>query len=41
VDATDWSEIKLDPQAFRKGENELKVEVKSGNVSLDWINIQK
>jgi endoglucanase len=41
VDSSDWSEIKLDPQAFRKGENELKVEVKSGNINLDWINIQK
>jgi len=36
----DWSEIKLDPQALRKGENVLKVEVKSGEIKLDWINIQ-
>lgn len=41
VDSSDWSEIKLDLQAFRKGENDLKVEVKSGAINLDWINIQK
>ena len=37
---TEWSEIKLEPQAFRKGDNDLKVEVKSGSINLDWINIQ-
>lgn len=39
VSQTEWSELKLDPQTFRKGENELKVEVKTGSISLDWINI--
>ena len=40
VNSSDWSEIKLNQQAFRKGENDLKVEVKSGDIKLDWINIQ-
>jgi hypothetical protein len=40
VNSTEWSEIKLDPQSFQKGENDLKVEVKSGDINLDWINIQ-
>ena len=39
VEKSDWSEIKLNSQLFRKGENELKVEVKSGNIQLDWFNI--
>jgi hypothetical protein len=41
VNSTEWSEIKLDTQSFQKGENDLKVEVKSGAINLDWINIQK
>lgn len=39
VDQTDLNELKLTPQLFKKGENEMKVEVKSGSVDLDWINI--
>jgi endoglucanase len=41
VDSLDWSEIKIGSQTFGKGENDLKVEVKSGAINLDWINIQK
>ena len=40
VSQTDWSELKINPQTFRKGENDLKVEVKNGSIMLDWINIQ-
>ena len=40
VSQTDWTELKLTPQFFRKDENELKFEVKQGSVNLDWINIQ-
>ena len=41
VSDTNWAEMKQDYQTFRKGENDLKVEVKSGSVNLDWINIQE
>jgi hypothetical protein len=40
VSQTDWTELKLTPQSFRKDGNELKFEVKKGKVNLDWINIQ-
>lgn len=39
VDRTEWAELKLKPQTFGKGENELKVEVTSGSIDVDWINI--
>lgn len=41
VSDTGWSEMKLADQTFRKGDNDLKVEVKSGSVNIDWINIQE
>ena len=41
VSETGWTEMKLNDQTFLKGDNDLKVEVKSGSVNLDWINIQK
>ncbi len=41
VDKSDWSEIKLNSQPFRKGVNDLKVEVQSGNIDLNWMNIQE
>ena len=41
VGQTDWTELKLKPQSFEKGQNKLKVEVTSGNIDLDWINITK
>jgi endoglucanase len=40
VNSTDWSDLKIEEQIFRKDENELKFEVKKGSVNLDWINIQ-
>lgn len=40
VSQTDWTELKLNTQTFRKDTNELKFEVKKGSVNLDWINIQ-
>jgi len=39
ISQAEWSELKLNPQIFRKGENDLKVEVITGSISLDWINI--
>jgi aryl-phospho-beta-D-glucosidase BglC (GH1 family) len=39
VNQTEWTELKLNPQVFRKDENEIKFEVKNGSVNLDWINI--
>lgn len=40
VSQTEWTELKLTTQSFRKDGNELKFEVKKGSVNLDWINIQ-
>ncbi|AHW60619.1 Cellulase (glycosyl hydrolase family 5) [Draconibacterium orientale] len=39
VNASEWTEIELDPQVFTAGENELKVEVETGDIQLNWINI--
>lgn len=36
---TAWSLQNLDPQVFHTGKNNLKVEVKSGAIQLDWIDI--
>ena len=41
VGLTEWTELKLKPQSFKKGQNDLKVEVTKGNINLDWINISK
>jgi len=40
ITQNEWTEIKINEQTFQKGENELKVEVKTGSIDLDWINIQ-
>ena len=39
VHSMDWNELEVNPQVFRAGENKLKVEVKSGAIQLDWIDI--
>ena len=39
VTETGWTEIKLNPVNFRKGENELKTEITKGSVSIDRIDI--
>ncbi|MDP4209291.1 MAG: cellulase family glycosylhydrolase [Bacteroidota bacterium] len=39
VEQTEYSELKLNPQAFKQGENDIKVEVKTGRIGFDWINI--
>jgi len=37
----EWTELKLKPQSFKKGQNDVKVEVTTGIIHLDWINISK
>lgn len=37
---SDWVEIPLKAQSFKKGENTIKVEVLKGNLALNWIDIQ-
>jgi len=32
VNQTEWTELKLNPQVFRKDENEIKFEVKNGSI---------
>jgi hypothetical protein len=39
VTSDGWTELKMKTKPFVAGENELKVEVTVGSVSLDWINI--
>jgi endoglucanase len=39
VDQTDWTEKKIESQVFHQGDNDIKIEVKSGSINLDWINI--
>jgi len=34
----DWRELKLKPIAFSAGPNRLKIAVKSGSASLDWLS---
>jgi endoglucanase len=41
VEGTDWSEIPLQAAAFRTGTNRLKLRVKVGRVSLDWISFNE
>ena len=37
LNATEWGEVPLKAILFSQGANRLKVLVKSGSVSLDWI----
>ncbi|MDP4209131.1 MAG: cellulase family glycosylhydrolase [Bacteroidota bacterium] len=39
VSNPDWTEINLKSQSFKKGLNEMKVEVNDGSVKIDWFNI--
>ena len=40
VSGANWTDIELAPIRFRTGENELKAEVISGTVKIDYINIK-
>jgi len=42
IGSADWADfrIKLNTLQFVPGENQLKVQVKSGTIQLDWIDIQ-
>jgi hypothetical protein len=39
VSQTEWTDVDLGSHAFIAGENEFRIEVKEGSISLDWINI--
>lgn len=37
---TSWEEIKIGMLNFKKGMNELKIKIKTGQARIDWINIK-
>jgi endoglucanase len=39
IESSEFDEIKLKPQTFRQGENNLKIESNEGSIAIDWINI--
>ena len=40
ISAAGWVELKLDPVRFSAGPNQLKIAVKQGTISLDWLQFQ-
>jgi endoglucanase len=40
VESTEWVNLKLQPQKFKKGDHQIKILVKRGSVQLDWIDIK-
>ena len=40
ISETEWTDIKINPVNFKSGENDLKAEVISGEIKIDWISIE-
>ena len=40
IESTKWQDLNVNDQPFKTGENQIKVFVKTGNIQLDWIDIQ-
>jgi len=40
IESSEWKDLNVNDQPFKTGENQIKVLVKTGNIQLDWIDIQ-